>query len=105
MSTSCEGGDIDYNLKVDTSEAATNLAELNRLFTVYLAIARRTGLPDNIMDAMRMVQQLRLAAQATTTAINVMYTATGPVGWLIGGGGLILSGFMWTDWVMEVRSH
>jgi hypothetical protein len=99
MSTGCQGGEINYDLKVDTSKAQTNIAELNRLFTTYLSLVRRVGLPENIMDAMSKIQQLRIMIQTATTAINILYTATGPVGWAIGLGGLAVSGFMWVDWV------
>lgn len=90
---------ISFSLEADTSKVATNIAELNRLLTTYLSLAHRVGLPEDIMDAMRRIQQLRIIAQTATTAINLLYTATGPIGWAIGLGGLAVSGFMWADWI------
>jgi len=93
MSVGCQGGEISYDLKVDTTNAKTSITELNRLFTTYLALARRMGLPENVVDAMRQIQQIRIAIQTATIAINALYAATGPIGLAIGLGGLALAGF------------
>lgn len=88
---------VTWNLRVETSEAVTNIAELNRGLTTYLALAHRMGLPENIMEGMRLFQQMRIAAETTYRSIMMLYTSTGPVGWAIGLGGLALSGFMAAD--------
>jgi hypothetical protein len=88
---------VTWNLRVETSEAVTNIAELNRGLTTYLALAHRMGLPENIMDALTLLQQIRVAAQTAYRSIMMLYTSTGPIGWAIGLGGLALSGFMAAD--------
>ena len=97
-----EEHDIVYNLKVDTTETAKNIRELNRLFTTYLALARRAGLPENVLDALAQIQQFRVAIETLHRSIMLLYTTSGPIGWAIGIGGLALSGFMLLD-QMEMR--
>lgn len=93
---------ITYNIQVDTTDAKTNITELNKLFTTYLALARRSGLPENIVDAMARLQQYRIAIETTYRSLMILYAASGPIGWAIGLGGLALSTFMLAD-VMEAR--
>lgn len=93
---------ITFNLRVDASEAITNIAELNRLLTTYVALARRVGLPENIMDAIARMQQLRIAAETAYRSVMLLYTASGPIGWAVAIGGLVLSAFMLSD-QMEMR--
>lgn len=90
---SVEGHTVTFNLEIDTTNAKANIIELNRLFTTYLALTRRMGLPENVVDAMRKIQQMRIAIQTATMAINILYAATGPVGLAIGLGGLAMAGF------------
>jgi len=102
MSVSCNGGDVTWNLKVDTSATATNIGELNRLLTTYVSLARRVGLPENIMDSISRIQQLRVAAETAYRSIMMLYAGSGPYGWLIAVGGLAISGLMLID-QMEMR--
>lgn len=88
---------ITFNLDVDTSMAQTNIGELNRLLTTYVALARRVGLPENIMEAVRHIQQLRIAFETAYRSAMLFYTATGPIGWAIGLGGMAVSGVMLYD--------
>lgn len=105
MSVGCTGGDIDYKLKVDNSQVKGSLTELNSLLTTYLSLTRRTGLPPNIVDLLSRLQQLRLAAQAAYRSIMMLYTATGHIGWLMGAGGLALSGVMLYDQMEMERAR
>jgi len=93
---------VTFNLEVNVEEAKTNIAELNRLLTTYVALARRAGLPENILDAIAQIQQFRVAVQTLHRSIMLLYTTTGPIGWLIGLGGLALGGLMLAD-QMEMR--
>jgi len=89
-------------LKVDLQEVTVNITEFNRLFTTYLALARRTGMPENIAEFLSRVQQMRIAVQTLHRSIMLLYASSGPVGWAIGLGGLALSGIMLAD-QMEMR--
>ena len=97
MSVGCTGGDVTYNLKLDNSQAAASIAELNRLFTTYLSLARRTGLPESIVDALSRIYQLQAAIQALYRSILLLEAASGPIGWAIALGGISLSAVMITD--------
>lgn len=93
---------VTFNLVVDTTNAKTNIVELNKLFTTYLALADKAGLPPNIIEAMRKIQQFRILIETTYRSLMILYTATGPVGWAIALGGLGLSAFMMAN-TMEAR--
>lgn len=82
-------GDID-----NTKKAA---AELNRLLTTYIALARRMGLPPEVIDLIARFQQARIMVQTLIHSIHLLEAATGPVGWALALGGIALSGFMATD--------
>ena len=89
--------EVSYSLTVDTSKTAANIKELNKLYTTYLSLADRAGLPEDVVEAMRKIQQLRLAIQAAHRSMLMLQAATGPLGWLTGFGGLALSGVMFAD--------
>ena len=97
---------VTFNLEVDTSNAKRDLQELNRLFTTYLSLARRAGLPENIVDAMSRIQQLRISIETTYRSLWMLYTASGPIGWAIAIGGLAMGGLMLADQMeMERRRY
>jgi len=85
---------ITYKITADISEVAKSIGELNRLLTTYVALARRLGIEGDIIDAIAKFQRLRIAAQTAYTSIITLYTATGPIGWAIGAGGLLMGGLM-----------
>ena len=91
------GSFVEYRIRVDTLEAATSVSELNRLLTTYVALARRAGLEGDIMTALAKLQQLRIAIQTTYQSLLLLYTASGPIGWLIGLGGVAMGGLMTAD--------
>lgn len=101
---SSEDHTVSFSLEVDVTTAKDNLAELNRLVTTYLALARRVGLPENIMDALRRIQQLRVAAETTYRAITMLYAASGPIGGFIAIAGLTTGALMLADQVEIERS-
>jgi len=74
-----------------------DIRELNRLYTTYLSLAHRAGLPEDVVEAMRKIQQLRLAIESAYKSIMILQAATGPLGLATGLGGLALSGLMFAD--------
>jgi len=79
---------------------------MNRLLTTYVSLARKTGLPPEIMDMIAKAQQARIAVETLTRSIQYFYTVSGPIGWLLGLGGLAVSGFMIADLIdIERRAH
>jgi hypothetical protein len=91
------GSFVDFRIRVDASEAITSISELNRLFTTYLSLARRTGLPESIVDALSRIYQLQAAIQALHRSILLLEVASGPIGWATALGGIALSAVMITD--------
>ena len=92
-------------LKKDVSELKKEVADLNDLWTTYLAVARRAGLPTEIMDLMSRLQQLRIAGQTAIKTIELLKAAiagAGPIGWALFIGSATLTGFMLAD-QMRIR--
>lgn len=104
MSVSCEGGDITYNLKVDARDAKAEIAEVNRILTIYLALGRRLGSED-LTRLITLFQRTRLTAEMLTRAMIALNAASGPWGWLLAGGQLVLAGLMIADFGTEVHSR
>ena len=92
-----EEHNVKFNLEVDTTQAERQIRELNRLLTMYVALARRVGLPEDVMAAIARLQQLRIAIQMTYRSLMILYGATGPIGYLIGFGGMALAGLTLMD--------
>ena len=83
-------------------DAVPRLTNLNRLLTTYVSLSRKAGLPPEIMDLIAKAQQARIAIETLTRSIQYFYAVSGPVGWLLGLGGLALSAFMVAD-IMEME--
>ena len=96
---------VTFNLEVDVREAATSVSELNRLLTTYVALARRAGLEGDIMTALAKLQQLRIAIQTVYRSLMLFYSVSGPLGWILGIGGLTMGGLMLGDTFYEVSNR
>ena len=90
------------SLQAELRGATPEFSEFNRLLTTYIALSRRAGLPPEIMDLIAKVQQARIAVNMLSRSIQAFYATSGPVGWLLGLGGLALSAFMVAD-LMEME--
>lgn len=98
VQTTLEGARLEVqHLKREIEAAKVSMTELNNMFTTYLALCRRFGLPPNIMEFFTLVQQARMAMTGLTRSIQLFYAATGPLGWAIALGGLAISGIMLAD--------
>jgi len=89
-------------LKRELAELSPDIRELNRGFTTYLALARRAGLPEDIIDALARMQQLRISIEMAYRSLMMFYAASGPFGALIGLGGLAVSAFTLADLATEL---
>jgi len=83
--------------KHEVDEFKASLREANDLFTTYFALADKAGLDRKFVSMVRQLQQVRIAAQMAYNAIMMLYTGTGPVGWVLGFGSLAISGVMLID--------
>lgn len=86
----------------DLRKAAPRIAEMNRLLTTYVSLSRRAGLPPEILDMIAKVQQARVMVQNLIRSIQMLYLTTGPIGWLLGMGGIAMSAAMVID-LMEIQ--
>jgi hypothetical protein len=67
--------------------------ETNNALAIYLALARRSG-NENVNQLISLFQRGRITAEMFIRSIQTLYAASGPWGWLIGGGQLALGGLM-----------
>jgi len=85
------------DLKNGLREAIPTISEFNQLTTTYLSLARKTGLPENIVQAGVTLQQFRVTLQLATRSAQLLMAATGPWGIALGLGGFALSTIMLID--------
>lgn len=96
---------VTFNLEINAENAADQLREVNDLFTTYLALANRAGLRGDIMDALRKLQQMRIALQLTLRAIELFEAASGPLGWAMALGTAGTAFFTIQNSVYEVHNR
>ena len=96
-----ETRDMILQIKQAAAEAEPRITGLNRALRRYVALSRRAGFPPYIMDLIAKAQQGKIAVDTLTRSIQYFYTVSGPIGWLLGIGGLALTGFMVAD-MMEL---
>jgi len=86
----------------DLQQLTPEMAETNRLITMYVALTRQLGLPPPIMELIAKAQQARITIQMLQRSIMLFYASTGPVGWAIGLGGVAVGALMLSD-MMTIR--
>lgn len=85
MSAGCEGGDITYNLRVDTTKTARDLLKVQTLLYGTLGILHRLGLPEPIDAAIIKIQRLISTLNMLRMSLIAVEAAAGPVGWAMAG--------------------
>jgi len=75
--------------------------EMNRLMTMSIALGRQLGSEDLTVLITRF-QQARITAEMFYRSAMMIFTATGPVGWILGLGGVALGTVMLAD-MAEIR--
>lgn len=88
MSVGCTGGDVTYNLKVDSSKAVKNLLLLQTALYGILGILRRLGMPEEVDAAIIKIQRLIATLNMLRVALYSLEMASGPVGWTMAGIGI-----------------
>jgi len=83
------------------AEVKPSAIELNRLLTMSLALGGRLG-SEQLTKLITIFQQGRIAAETFYRSVMMIYTATGPVGWTLGLGGVALGTVMLAD-MAEIR--
>jgi hypothetical protein len=85
MSVGCEGGEINYELKVDTTKTARGLLKVQTLLYGILGILHRLGLPEPIDAAIVKIQRLISALNMLRLTLIGVEAASGPIGWAMAG--------------------
>jgi len=85
MSVGCQGGEIEYNLTVDTTKVLRDIQILTGFFDSYARLLRKLGLPEEQAELLREIQRtIALLNQLRLTLIAVQ-AASGPIGWALAG--------------------
>ena len=91
------GGEVVFNLRIDTSQASLdvnslleNFKKLEMVALRYLALARRVGLPDDVDNAIQLLARLITTLRMAQLSIN-MLMASNPVTSAIGLAGLVMT--------------
>jgi len=85
-------------------ELKTEARETNRLLTIYLALGRRAG-DEDVKRLIRLFQQGRITVEMLTRAFIALNVASGPWGWALAGGQVVLAGLIIADFGTEVHSR
>lgn len=86
----------------DMTQLKNATQETNQALTLYLALGRRIGSED-LTQLISLFQRGRLTAEMFTRALITLTAASGPWGWLLGAGQLVLSGLMLSDMMTARR--
>ena len=98
------GGEVVFNLRIDTSQARldvdslmSNFRKLEMIAVRYLAIARRMGLPEDVQAAVDAIARMIVMIRQAQLAFSMLYAGMGPPGWAMFAGSTILLGFSVAD--------
>ena len=97
------GGEVVFNLRIDTSQANKDVAELTKNFAALhqiisssLILTRHLGLDDDITNAAMQIQRMTLLTFQLNAALTALNFAT-PAGAIISGLGLAITAFSYAD--------
>lgn len=83
--------------KSSIDEAKVSVFQMNRALSLYFGLARRFGLPEPINEAIIKLQQYRIIVMMVRRSLMLLYTASGPIGWLMALGTVTVTGLMVAD--------
>jgi len=70
-----------FNLEINVEQALSNLRQIEGLLFRTLGYVQRLGLPENMNQAIRVIQRVTMAIRLVHSAIIAMELASGPIGW------------------------
>ena len=73
--------DVVFNLELNVEPSIQSLRQVEGLAFRTLGYMQRLGLPENVNQAIRVIQQLTMAARMAHTAIIALEVAAGPISW------------------------
>jgi hypothetical protein len=86
--------DVTFNIELDLSQTVSQIRQYEMLLYRSLALAQRLGLPENIQQQIAEIQRLTMTIRLCHTALILLESASGPVGWalaLVAAGGAAVS--------------
>lgn len=89
-------------LKDILREITPELKAINQEIRMYFALADESGLPRNLVQAVRTFEMTAIAAERAYRSIMLLSAATGPFGWLFGLASFAVSTVMLVDQI-EIR--
>lgn len=95
--------EINYLLTVSAEDAMTELRKVERLLFRTLSLFERMGLSPDVQQAINQLQRLIMTVRSVQVAINLMYAASGPVGWALAAVGLGTAVFMTADFAESLN--
>ena len=105
----CVGGDIDFNLKVDTTKTEVDILKLqmliNRTMSTTSRLLERLNAPENIRSAIMNVQRLITLLNTLRLTILAVEAASGPIGWALAGVGIVATALTAEDFIWDIRGH
>jgi len=82
------GGEVVFNLRIDTTQASTDVHSLmenfNKLEAValrYISIARNMGLPDNVQESINLMTRAIVIMRQAQMTMHLLQLEMGPIGW------------------------
>ena len=97
------GGEVVFNVRIDTSQAALDVNSLMATFSKlemiavrYLAIARKMGLPDDVQAAVDAIARLIVLIRSAQMAIDMLMLSN-PYTFALGVAGMVMVGFSAVD--------
>jgi len=76
---------VTFNLELNTEQALSSIRQLEGLLYRSLALIRRLGLPEDMNQAIYEMQRMIMTIRLLHTAIILLESASGPIGWLRAG--------------------
>jgi hypothetical protein len=74
---------VTFNLELNTEILTDNLRQLERLAYRALGLLQRFGLPEDVNQAVEKIQRLVMTIRLLHSAIIMLQTASGPIGWAL----------------------
>jgi hypothetical protein len=97
--------EVEYALTVNVEDALSNVQQLERMLFKTLSLARRMGLPDDVMQQIAFIQRLIHTLRTLRLAYEAYQVVAAGLGGFFGlpflGLGIISAGFAIADLVTE----
>jgi len=85
---------VTFNLELNVEQAYSEIRKYETVMYRVLGLMNRAGLPEDVQDAIMLIQQLVMTARLLQTAIAALNVSmmTSPAGVVLGGVGIMMAG-------------